>query len=85
MSKKEEVVPRYRPASPPYYQEGQENEKFEQKTHNFEPLIHYVVEQEVGIQGIRISKGVELVLITKQETVILPRVELIVTRGVLWL
>jgi hypothetical protein len=31
MSKKEEVLLRYKFASPPYYQEGQENEEFEQK------------------------------------------------------
>jgi hypothetical protein len=65
MLEREEVVPRYRPASPPYYREGQENEEFEQRAHNFEPLIHYVVEQEVTIQGIRTSKGVELVLIIR--------------------
>ncbi len=65
MLEREEVVPRYRLASPPYYREGQENEEFEQRAHNFEPLIHYVVEQEVTIQGIRTSKGVELVLIIR--------------------
>jgi hypothetical protein len=41
------MVPKYRSTSPPYYWEGQENEEFEQKVQNFEPLIHYVVEQEV--------------------------------------
>jgi len=41
------VVLRYEFGSPPYYQEGQENEKFEQKVQNFEPSIHYVVEQKV--------------------------------------
>ncbi len=64
MSKKK-VVTRYRSISPHYYQEGQENEEFEQKAHNFEPLIHYVVEQEVATQGIRMSKGVEPILITR--------------------
>jgi len=42
--KREEVIPRYKSASPPYYQGGQKNEKFE----NFELLIHYVVEQKVA-------------------------------------
>ncbi len=45
---REEVIPRYRYASPPYYQNGQENEKFEQRAQSFEPLIHYVVEQEAA-------------------------------------
>jgi hypothetical protein len=43
-SKREEVVPRYRFASLPYYQEDHENVKFEQKAQNFKPLICYVVE-----------------------------------------
>jgi hypothetical protein len=47
MSKKEEVVLRYNSASPPYYQEGQENEKFEQRAYNFEPLIHHVIGEEI--------------------------------------
>ncbi len=47
------------------------------------PLIHYVVDQKVTTQGIKISIGVELVLINKQKTVVLPRVEPIVTEGVL--
>jgi len=38
-------------------------------------LIHYVVEQKAPTQGIIISKGVESVLITKQEVVVLLRVE----------
>jgi hypothetical protein len=49
MSEREEVVPMYRFASPPYYQNDQENEEFEQRAHNFEPSIHYVVEQEAII------------------------------------
>jgi hypothetical protein len=44
MSEREEVVPRYKSISPPYYWDGQDNEKFEQRTQNFEPLIHYVIE-----------------------------------------
>jgi hypothetical protein len=52
-----------------------ENAKLEQKTHNFEPLICYMVEQEATTQGIRMSKGVEPILVIKQETVILPKVE----------
>jgi hypothetical protein len=48
MSEREEVVPRYRSASPPYYKKNQENEKFEQRAQKFEPLIYYVIEQEVA-------------------------------------
>jgi hypothetical protein len=81
-SKKEEVVLRYRFASPPYYQEGEKNDEFERRAFNFEPPIHYVVEEEVASQGIKISKGVELVLVTKQEIVILPRAEPILLEGV---
>ncbi len=66
--------------SPPYYWEGHENEGF--KVHNFEHLIHYVVEQEVVTHGIRISKGVKPILITKQENVILPRIEPTIAKGV---
>jgi hypothetical protein len=49
MLEREEMVPRYIFASPPYYRDGQENEEFEQRTHNFEPSIQYIVEQEVTI------------------------------------
>ncbi len=59
------------------------NEEFELRAHNFEPSIHYVVEQEVAIQGIKMPRGVELVLVTRQEIVVLPRVEPIVIEGVL--
>jgi len=59
------------------------NEEFELRAHNFEPPIHYVVEQEVAIQGIKMPRGVELVLVTRQEIVVLPRVEPIVIEGVL--
>jgi hypothetical protein len=45
---KEEVVSRYRSTSPPYYRKDHENEEFAQKAQNFEPLIHYVVEQEAA-------------------------------------
>jgi hypothetical protein len=62
MSKNEEVVPRYISPSPHYWEDHVE---FEQKVYNFEPLIHHVVEQEVTTQGIRMSRGVELLLITK--------------------
>jgi hypothetical protein len=41
---REEVVPRYRFISPPYYRKDHDNEKFEQRVHNFEPSIQYVVE-----------------------------------------
>ena len=62
---REEVVRRYRFISPPYYREGQENEEFEQKAQNFEPLIHYVVEQEVATQGIKMSRGVKPIFVTR--------------------
>jgi hypothetical protein len=32
-----------------------------------------VVEQEVAIQGIKMSRGVELIFVTKQKIVILPK------------
>ncbi len=82
MLEREEVVLKYKFTSPPYYQEGQENEEFEQRAQNFEPLIHYVVEQEAVTQGIKISKRVESVLVTRQETIILPRIEPTVAKGV---
>jgi hypothetical protein len=63
---KEEVVPRYKYVSPFYYREDHENEEFKQRIHNFERTIHYVVEQEVATEGIKMSRGVELVLIIKQ-------------------
>jgi len=44
MSEREEVVPRYRSTSPPYYWKDHENEKFEKRAQNFEPSINYVVE-----------------------------------------
>jgi hypothetical protein len=44
MLKREEVVPRYRSTSSPYYREDHENEEFEERIQNFEPSIHYVVE-----------------------------------------
>jgi hypothetical protein len=43
-SKKKEVIPRYRSASPPYYKKEHWDEKFEKKAQNFEPQIHYVIE-----------------------------------------
>ncbi len=55
MLEREEVVLKYKSASPPYYQEGQENEKFEQKVQNFKPSIHYV-EQKVTTQGTKYPK-----------------------------
>ncbi len=76
------MVLKYKSTSTPYYWEGQENEKFEQKAQNFEPLIHYVVEQEVIIQDIRISKGVDSILVIRQRTVVFPIVEPTVIEGV---
>jgi len=73
MSKRAEIVPRYRSTSPPYYRKDHEIEEFEQRTQNFEPLIRYVVEQKIVIQLIKMSKGVEPILVTRKETIILPR------------
>ncbi len=42
MLEREEMVPRYKFVSPPYYREGQENEEFEQKVQIFTPPIYYV-------------------------------------------
>ncbi len=61
-SEREEIVPRYRSTSPHY---RKDHEEFEQKALNFEPSIHYVNEQKVGIQGIRMLKGVEPVFVIK--------------------
>jgi hypothetical protein len=41
-----------------------------------------VVEQEAGTQGIIMSRGVESILVTKQETIVLPIVEPTVAEGV---
>jgi hypothetical protein len=42
-----------------------------------------VVEQEVATQGIKMSIGVEPILVTRQEIVILPKVEPTTVEGVL--
>jgi hypothetical protein len=41
-----------------------------------------VVEQPATTQGIKMSRGVELVLVIKQETIILPRTKPTVVEGV---
>ncbi len=56
--------------------------EFKQKTQNFELPIHYMVEQEATIQGIKMSKRVEPVLVIKQETIVLPKAKPIVVEGV---
>jgi hypothetical protein len=65
MSEREEVVPRYISTSPPYYWKDHEYEEFEQKVQNFELSIHSMVEQEVATQGIKMSRGVEPIFITR--------------------
>jgi hypothetical protein len=70
-SKSEEVVPRYRSVSFPYCWNGQENEELKQRAQIFEPTIRYIIEQEVATQGIRMSRGVELALVIKQEIIVL--------------
>jgi hypothetical protein len=64
-SEKEEVISRYKFVLPIYYREEHEDEELEERVQKFEPYIHYVVEQEVIIQGIRMSKGVEPILVTR--------------------
>ncbi len=56
-----------------YYQKDHENVESEQKVQNFEPPIHYVVEKKTIIQGIKMSRGVESVLVTRQEIIVLLR------------
>jgi hypothetical protein len=41
-----------------------------------------VVEQEGTIQGFKMSRWVELVLVTRQETIVLLKVEPIITKGI---
>ncbi len=65
MLEREEVVPRYRSTSLPYYRKDHDNEKFEQRVQNFETSIHYVVEQEVATWGIKMSRGVKQIFVTK--------------------
>jgi hypothetical protein len=81
--KREEVVPRYKYASPPYYQEEHENEKLEERAQNFEPRIPNVVEQEATTQGIKLSKQVELVLVIRKIYIILPRVKPTIGEGII--
>jgi hypothetical protein len=82
MSEREEVLRRYIFSLPPYYQNDQKNKEFEQRAQNFEPSIHYVIEQNITTQGIKMSKGVEPVLVPKQETIILPIAKSIVAECV---
>jgi hypothetical protein len=49
------------------------DEELEERAQNFEPQIHYVVEQKATTQGIKMSKKVEPILVTRQEIVVLPR------------
>ncbi len=41
-----------------------------------------MVEQEATIQGIKMSRGVESILVTKQKIVVLPKAKPIVVEGV---
>ncbi len=63
-SERKKVVPRYIYDSPPFYQEKHEDEKLEKKTQIFEPEIFYVVGQKVTTQGKKMSRGVQLILVT---------------------
>jgi hypothetical protein len=82
-SKKEEIIPRYRFTLRPYHSNGKKNEEFGQRARDFEPLIHYVDEQEVIIQGIKMSRGVESVFVIRQKIVVLPKIEPTMAEGVL--
>jgi hypothetical protein len=42
-----------------------------------------VVDQGTTIQGIKMSRGVEPILVIRQEIVVLPKAEPIITKGVL--
>jgi hypothetical protein len=79
---RKKIIPKYRSVSLLCYREDHENEEFEQRVHNLKPPIPYVVEQEVAIQGIRMSRGVESIFVIRQETIVLPRIETIVVQGV---
>jgi hypothetical protein len=46
MSKREDIIPRYIFVSFLYYRKEYEDEKLEERYQNFEPQIHYLVEQE---------------------------------------
>jgi hypothetical protein len=81
MSKREEMVPRYKSRSSLYYWEGQENEGF--RVHNFKPLFYYIIEQEAITHGIKISRRVEPIFITRQENVILLKAKPTIAKGVL--
>jgi hypothetical protein len=41
-----------------------------------------VIEQEAIIQGIKMSRRIERVLVTRQEIVVLPKVEVTIAQGV---
>ncbi len=82
-SKKEEVIPRYKLVSLFIIEKNIRMRNLKKKTQNFEPQIHYVVEQKIATQGIKMSRRVESIFVTKQETIVLPRVEPMVVEGVL--
>ncbi len=83
MLERKEVMPWYISVSPPYYQEEHEDQEREEITQNFEPHIPYVVEQKAAIQDIKMSRRVELILVTRQEIEVLPKTKPIVAKGVL--
>jgi hypothetical protein len=58
------------------------DEEFEHRVQNFELSIHYVVKQKVITQGIKMSRGVELVFVTRQKNIILPKAEPTLAKGV---
>jgi hypothetical protein len=73
---------KYKSASPPYYWERHENEKFKETYLNFELPIHYVVKQEAITQGTIVFRGVELVFVTRQEIVVLLKAKPTIVEGV---
>jgi hypothetical protein len=83
MLEREEIMPRYESVSPPYYQGEHEDQELEERTQNFEPQIHYVVEQKATTQDIKMSKRIEPILVIKQEIVVLLRAEPTIVKCVL--
>ncbi len=45
-------------------------------------MIHYVIEKKVATHGIKISRGVELVLVTEKKNIVLPKAKPTIVEGV---
>ncbi len=79
---REEVVPKYKFTSLPYYQRTMRMKSLNKELKILN-LWCYVVEQEVRTQGIRMSRGVESIFVTKQGIVVLPKAKPTIIEGVL--